>query len=202
MNLFGGFKYSSYLCTQKSKAMVQRITLTYFTIMAEEKEYIIFNTEIEEDREGYEDFLEVNELTEEEYPYYEWVNEEVTRWAGDEKNNLNIPCNQVVCLGILGLWHGKALAFNVRENNVNSIFGTTACDDVKYYCDENDVRCVGKHHDGRNHYLFRELKDGITKEFFLTACEDYITNNSEWSEEFINKYTNSLRPKVAKVYGW
>ena len=116
--------------------------------MAKGKEYIIFNTEIEEeDREGYEEFLEENELTEEQCPYYEWVNEEVTRWAGDEKNNLNIPCNQVVCLGILGLWHGKKLAFNVRENNVNSIFGTTACDDVKYYCDENDVRCVGKHHD-------------------------------------------------------
>ena len=171
--------------------------------MAKGKEYIIFNTEIEEeDREGYEEFLEENELTEEQCPYYEWVNEEVTRWAGDEKNNLNIPCNQVVCLGILGLWHGKKLAFNVRENNVNSIFGTTACDDVKYYCDENDVRCVGKHHDRRNHYLFRELKDGITKYHFLTACTDYATKNSEWSEEFINKYTNSLRPKVAKVYGW
>ena len=126
MQRFGGLKNNHYLCTQKSKAIVQRITLTYFTIMAEEKEYIIFNTEIEEeDRESYEEFLEENELTEEEYPYYEWVNEEVTRWAGDEKNNLNIPCNQVVRLDILGLWYGKKLSFNVRENNVNSIFGTT-----------------------------------------------------------------------------
>ena len=53
------------------------------------------------------------------------------------------------------------------------------------------------HHDGTNHYIYRELKDGVD--------EDEVRNlmyNRKFDYDAMEKYTTSVRPYIAEVYGW
>jgi hypothetical protein len=59
------------------------------------------------------------------------------------------------------------------------------------------VRCVDAHHDGRNHYLYRVAKNREQAEKLV----DKIAYGGMTEKQF-RKATRSLRPYVAKVYGW
>ena len=95
----------------------------------------------------------------------------------------------------------RVKGYKIIGNNIANCL--SACNDedkVEWYCDRYNLRGTGLHHDGTNYYLYRERKDNI--------------NDSQWNnflnkiyygkctKQDISRYTKSLRPRIAKVYGW
>lgn len=117
----------------------------------------------------------------------------------DERENLNIPCGKILVIASLGLWNGRKQAYMILygDGNVRNIL-QTQCDYAKWYADEKDIRATFIHHDGTNQNLYREIKDMST----IDELTDMIYNGKEIDDELLDKYTNSLRPYVAEIYGW
>jgi hypothetical protein len=178
----------------------------------EMKTWTIYTDDVEdEDLEAARESL--LELYNEENPSDEDVWNEAIElkdtWLDAEKGNLNIATqNRLIAYGTLGLWTGNALCFSLLNNNVNSIFdaihGMSGPTTATVYADAEDVQCREAHHDGVNLYTFRELLgneeevDELLDEL-RTAVYD---NNADKFNELIQTRTKSIRPYVAKVYGW
>ena len=134
-----------------------------------------------------------------EYRFSDWVSGSLDMSIDDERINLRVQTkNKLIICASLGLWHG-------RVNGVGKILDTTNIsdllfadyDDVHWYCDDKDFKGTMYHHDGRNHYIYRELKDDVD--------EDEVFNlmyNKEFDEEAMEKYSTSILPYISKVYGW
>lgn len=117
----------------------------------------------------------------------------------DEIENLNISLgNNVLALADLGLWNGRKNGYKILPANVNSIFNVSN-DSNHYYADGRNIRAKCSHHDGTNYILFRKLKDGVSVEQIESLL---LKNDYSLTSQQISKYTESLRPYVAKVYGW
>lgn len=121
----------------------------------------------------------------------------------DARDNLYIDLDKVVvCFIDLGLWNGRYRAAMVcKHQNVNSIFdfmaASSSCDYFDFYCDRYNVRSRAIHHDGTNYALFR-LCESVEQAERVT--DQWV--HEEASEEKICKRTRSLRPYVARRYGW
>ena len=116
---------------------------------------------------------------------------------GDERCNLDVEVDgYIVCFASLGLWNGIHNGAKLVGTNVKDILYDN-CDLITWYCDVHNVRCDASHHDGTNHYLYRvaDTKEKAERLINKIAFEDM-------SEEEFRKATKSLRPYVAKVYGW
>jgi hypothetical protein len=117
---------------------------------------------------------------------------------GDERMNLDVDVEGViVCFASLGLWNGRVNGAKVVGTNVRDILYDNNCDYLTWYCDKYNVRCDAVHHDGRNHYLYRVVKDRETADRIV----DKIAYK-DMSEEQFRRATRSLRPYVSKVYGF
>ena len=103
----------------------------------------------------------------------------------------------IVCFASLGLWDGRVNGAKEIGRNVHNILTSMNCDYLHFYCDRYNVRCDGIHHDGRNYCLFRVV-DTLEKAQKLVI--DIAYHNM--TEEQFRKKTKSLRPYIAKVYGW
>lgn len=149
----------------------------------------------------FEEWCNDNGLDPEEEDIYEFIKDELDVWFDDEKTNLNIPCGEIVAIADLGLWDGRHSSYKVlKGDNVNNIFNINTEDYCDFYCDRYDVRADITHHDGTNHLLFREVREGRERAF-KNLCEA-LYNQEEVTRKQINYCTRSLRPKVAKVYGF
>lgn len=169
------------------------------------KKNIIFSTDTscyydnDDCKEGYKDFLEANGMKESEMSFDEWVQEDIHAWLEAEYMNLYKECGDILCIAELGLWDGKHPGYKIlRGGNVRDILAVPCGDDVEFYCDRYNVKCTDTHHDGTNHYTFREIREGVNID---KLCQK-IYDGEEISAQLLNKYTKSLRPYVAKVYGW
>ena len=128
---------------------------------------------------------------------YETYQEECDNSLYDERANLNVSVDGViVCFADLGLWDGHHNAAKTFGSNVKNILYSSD-DYLDWYCDRYNVRGTGIHHDGTNTYLYRVAKDGETARSLVNK----ITYEDMTVEQFM-KATKSLRPYVAKVYGW
>jgi hypothetical protein len=96
----------------------------------------------------------------------------------------------------LGLWDGKHIGAKCVGTNVKQILYSD-CEYLDWYCDRYNVRCTAIHHDGTNSYLYRVAKDREQANRLVDMIAD-----GEMTEEQFRKATKSLRPYVAKVYGW
>jgi hypothetical protein len=115
----------------------------------------------------------------------------------DERSNLDIPVDGViVAFGVLGLWDGNHNAACTFGNKVKNIL-KSECDYLDWYCDRYNVRCKASHHDGTNYYLYRVAKDREQAKRLVDAIA-----YEDMTEEEFRKATKSLRPYVAKVYGF
>ena len=138
-----------------------------------------------------------NEITDEEITpeYYAFCCE---TYLSDEICNLDVEVDgYIVCFASLGLWNGRRNGAKLVGTNVKEILYDNNCDLITWYCDVYNVRCDASHHDGRNHYLYRvvDTKEKAERLINKIAFEDM-------SEEEFRRATKSLRPYVAKVYGW
>lgn len=115
-----------------------------------------------------------------------------------EKMNLDKDINKVIiAYATLGLWNGKCAGYKIMGSNIKNIFNFYDYDDYEWYADKFDVRCNLYHHDGTNLVLFRCVKDEATAN---RICNKIYSGKMN-EEDFI-KETSSLRPYIAKIYGW
>ena len=160
----------------------------------EDKKHIIWESNPDPDDYA-EAFMEYDDGRD----IYQFVYDEVEQWLDDEKCNLDVDCEQIVCIADVGLWDGRRVGFRFLGTNVKSIFMSDSCDRHTYYSDGDEVRCDAVHHDGTNHYLFRMLKEDVDKDDFEGA---FLEARKGELDAVVEKYTDILAPIVNKVYGW
>ena len=128
---------------------------------------------------------------------YERYHEDCDQYLYDERANLDVEVDGwIVAFGVLGLWDGNHNAACTFGNKVKNIL-KSECDYLDWYCDRYNVRCRASHHDGTNYYLYRVAKDREQAKRLVDAIA-----YEGMTEEAFRKATRSLRPYVAKVYGW
>lgn len=148
---------------------------------------------------GYEDedYIESNW---EDYCYERacWLANE---YIDDERCNLRVNVgNTILAIADLGLWDGRVQGYEELRTTMLSDVLYTDCYYAEWYCDAHDLRSRQTHHDGTNYILYRRRKDGITDYQWDNFLYKLYTGTA--NREHISKYTTSLLPYVAKVYGW
>ena len=124
--------------------------------------------------------------------------EDCSIWLDDERSNLNIPIDGcIVCFAVLGLWDGHHNGAKIIGDNINKILHSSCGDYVTWFCDRFNARCEDTHHDGTNTYLYRIAKNREQAQKLV----DKIAYEDMTEKEF-RKATRSVRPFIAKVYGW
>lgn len=141
---------------------------------------------------------EVEDITED--MIQQEVYDNIDMFYDDEMMNLNKQLDgRIVAIADIGRWNGRVQGYKVLGSNLNEVVSSSiGCDDKEVYCDAHNVRATGYHHDGRNHVLFRELREDRDVDNFL----DKIYSGEEISTSTLNYYTKSLRPHVQKIYGF
>lgn len=133
---------------------------------------------------------------------FEIVQESKTLQLEDEKTNLDIEIdNPILVIANLGLWNGRRQGYKVlNRNNISAIFSVCCRDslDETFYADAYNIHCDDDHHDGTNHYLFREL---IGTDSQCSKLCSAIYNGREY-KDLMKRYSRSILPYVAAVYGW
>lgn len=128
---------------------------------------------------------------------YERYLEDCDLYLEDERCNLDKEVDGViVAFADLGLWNGRTAGARIEGTNVKDILHSN-CDYLDWYCDRYNVRCSASHHDGTNYYLYRVAKDMEQARRLVNK----IAYEGMTEDEF-RKATRSLRPYVAKEYGW
>lgn len=152
--------------------------------------------------EQWEDFLteEYPEVTDEN-KQWELVTDLNNAYLEDERTNLDIQLNNdIIVIADLGLWNGRRQGYRIiKSGNIKDCLYDN-CDYITWYCDRYNFRANAIHHDGTNHYLYRVFRDEITekqKENFL-----YNVYNGRLNQRMIRRYTKSIQPYIARVYGW
>jgi hypothetical protein len=127
------------------------------------------------------------------------VSEDLWRCLDDEKMNLDkeLDSKYIVGFADLGLWDGHHIAGKKVGTNINKIFDFSDYYDYEWYADLYDVRCNLYHHDGTNHVLFRCAKSEEAADIMIS-----MARRGELTEEYFFRNTVSLRPYIAKIYGW
>ena len=154
------------------------------------------------------DYQECHDLSDEEmagvtdYEIYEWACDCNNDYLDDERCNLNVDVGDaIIVIGDLGLWDGRRSGYKIiPSGKISDCLYDRDCDYADWYCDRYDMRFTGVHHDGRNHYLYRTWAKNLSenqKEKFLEKLYYGTADHKD-----VLKYTRSIRPYVAKVYGW
>lgn len=172
------------------------------------KKHIIWsnmNLDIEDWKEDYKEWLEINEIDdrdpEDEDDICDWMYETNNEYLYDEKMNLNkVIDGRILIIGDLGLWNGRASGYKILGNNIKEIFNINSrgFEYAEFYGDGYNIRATEVHHDGRNHYLYRVIREARNIDNLLDA----IYNGEEISRSKLNYYTKSLHKYVKEIYGW
>jgi hypothetical protein len=171
--------------------------------MKREKYYFgIFNSwdcyDEEIQKETREMLAECNDIPEEEVSV-DWVYESISASLEDEKINLDKETDGIIiAFANVGLWYGTRIGYKVVGSNVaeilESFYGGEECE---FYADKYNVHARASHHDGTNFVTFRIVDcDKLDK-----LCDDIYSGKID-SQEKLFKRTKSVRPYVAKIYGW
>ena len=157
-------------------------------------------------REEYIDYIRANELdwdTGDEDRLYEFMIDDNDDMLDVERMNLDIQLSQpIIVLGDLGLWHGRVNGYRIIDSgNIKDCLYDNVCDYVTWYVDDlGDLRMDGAHHDGRNYYLYRAFKDGLSE----TQINNFLDKiyYGKCTRADVTRYTRRLGDEIAKVYGW
>lgn len=125
--------------------------------------------------------------------------EDYEMWISDERANLDVYTdNPLICIADLGLWDGRRSAYKVIESRkIGDILYDNA-DYLEWYSDGYNIKGTVIHHDGTNHYEYREVRNMDNIHKFLLK----LYNNEPVTRQEINYYTKSILPYVKEVYGW
>lgn len=99
--------------------------------------------------------------------------------------------NSIIVFADVARWNGRKAGYQIiNSGNIKDIFRSFVSGQtfLKFYCDSYNICCDEEHHDGVNHYVFRELKEPD-----YTADDIYWFDKSgSFSKAKINKNTKSL----------
>lgn len=116
----------------------------------------------------------------------------------DELANLDKSLRgRVLCIADLGLWDGRHSSYRIMGNNLNNCLKAFQGDYCECYYDGKNIVATDAHHDGTNHYTFREIREDKNIDNLLSK----IYNGTATSRD-IGTYTRSLAPYVCDIYGW
>ena len=153
---------------------------------------------LEEDREVNPDFYEGRDP---DAAAYDAVCEENASYLDDERTNLNIQLEHpILIIADLGLWDGRRKAYKLIESgNIRDILysQTNGMSECHWYCDGYNICCKEAHHDGTNHYTYREIRNEDNIDRFL----EKLYYGKPYSASTLNHYTRSIAKDVARVYG-
>ena len=158
-------------------------------------EIFFVREEMDEPRIGMEEGLTDEEIIE----YY--LSEINPLYLEDERANLDIKLpGKVIAIADLGLWNGRRQGYRIMSDNLNCVLQShvSGISDICVYGDGYNIRADEAHHDGTNHYLYRVIRPDKCTDDLLNA----IYNGDGISKDMLNRYTRSLYPYVAQVYGW
>lgn len=167
------------------------------------KKFDIWNSEI--NLEDWKDFLEEDrdlnpDLYEGGEDGYLRVCEVNSEYLEDERINLDKKLeNPILIIADLGLWNGRAAACKILESgNLKDILCAQVNGISKnhWYCDGYNICCDETHHNGTNHYLYREIRNMDNIERFL----ELIYQKQDW-KSCLNYYTRSIAKEVGRIYG-
>ena len=157
----------------------------------------VIDDEIRKDvREGLAECnnMELNEVPE------EWIDESILESLGDEKMNLDIETGgYILAFANVGRWDGHHIGYKEIGTNVNEILESYyGGDDCEWYADKYNVRAISYDHDGRTYMVFRYVD---TEEEMERLCEKIYDGRIKTERELFRS-TKSIRPFVARTYGW
>ena len=160
-----------------------------------------WDVESEEVKAAYQDFLEVNRLSEEACPIMEFLEQEEVMLYEDECANLNMELEtKLVVIADLGLWNGRQIAYrDLQSRNLKDVFYAFQGENFSLYFDGKDLRGEDNHHDGTNHYLFRKVRAGRN----VDALYEKIMNEKIGFKDarVIGTYTSPIK-EVKDIFGW
>lgn len=118
----------------------------------------------------------------------------------DELVNLreiSVP-NVIICFANVGRWNGRFDGYKILTYDLSDCLRLTAedHDSFELYVDSYNLLGSGCHHDGTNYYEFRMLKNDCLIDEFEDA---FYYKSAEYARK---RFTKSLRPYIAKAYGW
>ena len=159
------------------------------------KKHIIWsntNLDIEDWRDGYKEYLEMNEMDEnpdDEDAICQWMCETNNDYIYDERANLNKRVDgRILVIGDLGLWNGRRNGYQIIDSrNIGDILYTD-CDYAEWYGDGYNIKCTAHHHDGTNYYEYRVIREDRNIENLLDA----IYQGEEITRKKLNYYTITL----------
>lgn len=123
-------------------------------------------------------------------------------YLNDERMNLDIQLSRpIIVIADLGLWDGNRSAYkDINSGNIKDCLYSST-DMTEWYVDKNgDFKADAVHHDGTNSYLYRVFKENISDEMIEDFKEKILRGSL--TEEDINKYTDKIGDKIARVYGF
>ena len=170
------------------------------------KKHIIWsnmNINPEDWKERYEEYCSENNWLgdpENEDELWKYINDTLEFQMDDEYENLNIPTDgRIIVIADISAWDGHHQGYRIgtSRRNINEIFDHHY-DCTEWYSDGYNIRATDAHHDGVNHYEFREIREDRNIQNLLDA----IYNREKITRKKLNYYTRSLHSRVAKVYGW
>jgi len=138
------------------------------------------------------------------------VSDDIEDYFYCEKANLNVELpHDVVIIAMQQMWNGVSPRVSRIGRNLNVVVDCPFrdIDEQVVFVDRYNVCWRGTHHDGTNTAIYRVMKDNDKYDTFLqaliTAFEktDAVKKEAAWKRA-ISRYTKSLRPEVAAVYGW
>lgn len=171
------------------------------------KKFVIWSSDI--DLSDWKDFIEEDKAAnplfyegkDPDVAAYEAVCEMNNSYLDDERMNLDIQLEYpILIISDLGLWDGRRKAYkvvssgNIRDILYAQVNGMSRCN---WYCDGYNICCDEAHHDGINHYIYREIRNESNIGRFL----DKLYYGAPISHSIFNHYTRSIAKDVARVYG-
>lgn len=132
---------------------------------------------------------------------FAYMHELNAAYLDDERVNLNVDVGTpIVALATLGLWNGTRLAAKeISSGNIADCLRSSAESNTWFVDDRNDLWCEAVHHDGRNYYLYRAWKPGITQTQKENFINKFFAGNA--TRKDINRYTSRVGDHVCRVYG-
>ena len=130
------------------------------------------NLDIDDWRDGYKEYLEINERDDnpnDEDAIYRWMLETNDMYLDDERMNLNKNTDgRILVIADLGLWHGRKQGYKILGRCVSDILSDDA-DYVEWYSDGYNIKATASHHDGTNYYEYRVIREDRNIENLLDA---------------------------------
>lgn len=130
----------------------------------------------------------------------DWITDSIMAGLEDEKMNLDKEADGcIIAFCSVGRWNGRSTGSMIIGSNIADILSSYyGGDNCEYYADRYNVRARASHHDGTNYILFRLAENEEQADRLQEALYDGTISTEQ---EFM-KRTKSIRPYIAKIYGW